>query len=96
MNLLDMITVAYLLSMIVMPIWTNIRPIYKQPIWNKTKSLCVSQPSNFSVLKPPLTLFKLNKTEYLMNIKNETEKDLDNTDILMVGNQVVVAVFGKF
>ena len=96
MALLDMITAAYLLSLIVMPFWTNLRPIYINH-WNKTKSLCISQQSSNSLVQePPLTLLKLNKTEYLKNIKNDTEKDLDNTDILMVGNQVLVAVFGKF
>ena len=96
MALLDMITAAYLLSLIVLPFWTNLRPIYINH-WNKTKSLCISQSNDSLGLEPPpLTLFKLNQTEYLKNIKNDTEKDLDNADILMVGNQVLVAVFGKF
>ena len=95
MALLDMITAAYLLSMVVLPFWTNLRPIYINH-WNKTKSLCIGRSNDSLVLEPPQTLFKLNKTEYLKNTKNDTETDLDNVDILMAANQAVVAVFGTF
>ena len=36
-----------------------------------------------------------NKTEHLKKHRNNMELDLDNTDIIMIANQAVVAVFGN-
>lgn len=37
-----------------------------------------------------------NKTEYLMNLKNQTKTEVDDIDVIMAANQVVIAVLGKF
>ena len=44
--ILNIITSAYLLSMIVMAFWTNIRPFYVNEKWNSTK---LSSQENFDV-----------------------------------------------
>ena len=69
MILLNIITAAYFISLIVMTFWTNIRPSYVN-YWNKT--------------------------EYLMNLKNQTKTEVDDIDVIMAANQVVIAVLGKF
>ena len=35
--ILNIVTTAYFLSMIVMAFWTNIRPFYVNDFWNKTQ-----------------------------------------------------------
>ena len=37
-----------------------------------------------------------NKTEYLMNLKNQNKAEVDDIDVIMAANQMVIAVLGKF
>ena len=69
MIVLNIITAAYFISLIVMTSWTNIRPSFVN-YWNKT--------------------------EYLMNLKNQSKTEVDNIDVIMAANQVVIAVLGIY
>lgn len=69
MILLNTITAAYLVSLVVMIFWTNVRPSFVN-YWNKT--------------------------EYLMNLKNQTQTEVDDIDKIMAANQAVIAVLGNF